>query len=291
VSGGVLERIRALMPQMPEVQRMLAGIVAADPAAASRMTIVELAELGQVSTGSITRLCRALGLSGYSELRLALASDSARTEPYSLAAHIGADVAPGDDIQQIAKVILANVSRAVTDSVNHVNLLDIERAAAKLTAARRVEIFGVGGSGVMAADLQQRLYRIGIPCWAWSDTHVALTGAALLGANDVVVVISHSGRTREVHDLVTEAASHGAFTIAVTDERRSPAAGNADLVLSTSVGDLGYRTEAIVARHAQLAVLDLLYVAMAQRTFEQTRDAIAVTAHAVSAYKEKPRKK
>lgn len=282
---GVVAKIRALLPRLPDVQRGLAEQLLNDPGAAAGMTIMELAEHCQVSTGSITRLCRALGLSGYSQLRLALASDSGRTYQDSLALAIGTDVAAEDDIKQIATVVSVNVGRAVSETIAALDLSDVDAAAERLVGARRVEVFGIGGSGVMASDFQQRVYRIGIPCWTWPDAHVALTGAALLGDGDVLVAISHSGRTREVGDVLAEAAAHGAYTIAVTDDRTSPVGAAADLVLTTSVGDLGYRTEAIVARHAQLVVLDLLYVAMAQRTFEQTRRAITITARAVQPYK------
>lgn len=44
-------------------------------------------------------------------------------------------------------------------------------------------------------------------------------------------------------------------------------------------------TESILARHAQPAVLDVLYVAVARRTFEQYREALAVTTEAVRPYK------
>ncbi|WP_020497408.1 MurR/RpiR family transcriptional regulator [Sciscionella marina] len=282
---GVSERLRAILPALPEVQRGIAELVLEDPAAASRSTIVELADACAVSTGSITRLCRALGLSGYSELRLGLASDSGRSYQDSLAATIGTDVSAEDDLAQIATVVSANVGHAVTESVTKLNLTDIDTAAGRLASARRVQIFGTGGSGVMANDFQQRAYRIGVPCWTWADTHLALSAAALLGNRDVLLAISHSGHTRDVYDVLTEAGDKGAFTIAVTDDAQSPIGTQARLVLTSSVGDLGYHTEAIAARHAQLVVLDVLYVAVAQRTQQQTRAAITATAAAVSGYK------
>lgn len=283
---GISDRLRALAPGLPEVQHGIAELILDDPAAAARMTIVELAEACGVSTGSITRLCRALGLSGYSELRLALASDSGRASQASLAAAIGTDVAADDELGQIAAVVSANVGHAVSETVTKLDLRDIDTAAEQLINARRVIIFGTGGSAVMAEDFQQRAYRIGVPCWTWSDTHLALSASALLGPGDVLLAISHSGRTKDVHDVQAEAAHHGAFTVAVTDDPASPVGSAAALVLVSSVGDLGYHTEAIAARHAQLVVLDVLYVAVAQRTFEQTRNAIAATAGAVRPYKQ-----
>lgn len=284
-ASGVVERIRGLLSTMPDAQRSLAELVLDDPAAAARMTILELAQVCRVSTGTITRFCRALGLNGYAALRIALASDSGRIGRDAWAANIGADVTEGDDIRRVAGVISANVGHVVSQAIANLDLTDVDRAAAALAAARRVVVYGVGGSGATASEFQQRLYRIGVPAWADTDVHVALTGAALLGRGDVVVAITHSGRTREVCDLVEQARSRGASTVAVTNDRESTVAGRAEVVLATSVHDVGFGTETIVARHAQLAVIDLLYVAIAQRTFEQTREAMATTAAAVLPYK------
>lgn len=59
----------------------------------------------------------------------------------------------------------------------------------------------------------------------------------------------------------------------------------AGLVLATGVREVGFTTEGLLGRHAQLAVLDLLYIAVAQRMFEQYREALAVTTEAVHRYK------
>jgi DNA-binding MurR/RpiR family transcriptional regulator len=283
--SGVIERIRGLLPAMPDAQRSLAELVLGDPAAVARMTILELADRCGVSTGTITRFCRALGMTGYASLRIALASDSGRTARGTWAENIGADVAEGDDIRQVANVIAANVGHVVTQAITNLDLAEVDRTAAVLAAARRVEVYGVGGSAATASEFQQRLFRIGVPAWTHTDAHQALTGVALMGRGDVVVAISHSGRTREVCDLVDEAAARGAATVAITNDVGSALARRAEVVLATSVREVGFTTETIMGRHAQLAVLDLLYVAIAQRTFDQSREAMAATAQAVLSYK------
>jgi DNA-binding MurR/RpiR family transcriptional regulator len=283
--SGVIERIRMLLPTMSVAQRSLAELVLTDPAAAARMTILDLAERCGVSTGTITRFCRTLGIDGYASLRIALASEGGPVGRGTWAASIGSDVTEGDDIQQVADVISTNIGHVVREAISNLDLADVERAAGLLAAARRVEVYGIGGSAATASEFQQRLFRIGVPAWTHLDAHVALTGVALMGRGDVVVAISHSGRTREACDLVAEARSRGAMTIAITNDPESPVAQLAELVLATVVREVGLRTETIMGRHAQLAVLDLLYVAIAQRTFEQSKEAMAVTAHAVQRYK------
>ncbi|WP_433256340.1 MurR/RpiR family transcriptional regulator [Streptosporangium sp. CA-135522] len=283
---GIVDRIASLASSMPEAQRAIAELVLADPGAVARLTILDLADRCGVSTGSVTRLCRALGLNGYAELRLALASDSGRTRAEPWSASIGADVAEDDGIQRIAEVVSAAITQAAVETVSRLDLEAADRASTMLATARRVWAFGAGGSSTVASELQQRLYHIGVPAWTSTDTHIALSGAALLGPGDVVVAISHSGRTKEVIDLVTEAMIHGAATIAICNDPASPLAARAELTLLTRIRQTGFRTEALATRHGQLAVVDVLFIAVAQRTFEQAGETMAAAQQAVQPYKE-----
>jgi DNA-binding MurR/RpiR family transcriptional regulator len=283
---GVVERIRGLMPGLPEAQRATARLILDDPAAVARMTILDLADACRVSTGSITRFCRTLGLPGYAALRIALAADTGRSERETWQANMGTQISESDDIRQVAGAITAGVHHVVGETLSRLDLAAVDQAASAIAGARRVEICGSGGSGAMAAEFQQRVYRIGVPAWSWSDTQVALTGAALLGPQDVLVALSHSGRTREVTDLAVEAASRGATTVAITNDTGSPLARRVDLVLSTTVRSDGPSHHTILSRHAQMAVLDLLYIAVAQRTYDQSTEAMAATTEAVRPYKQ-----
>jgi DNA-binding MurR/RpiR family transcriptional regulator len=281
-TGSVVDQIRGLLPELPGAQRTLAELIVNDPARIAHMTIVELSELCGVSTGTVTRLCRLLGLSGYSALRIALAADAPRTTRGTWDGEIGIDITEDDDIDRVARGIANNLQHVVEQALQHLDLAAVARAADLISAAGRIVVGGVGGSGTVASELQQRLYRIGIPVWMWSDTHVAMTGTALLAKDDVLVVFSHSGQTQEMCDLLAEARRREAATVAITNSARSAVGYRADLVLATEVPQLGFHTEAILARHAQLAVVDLLYVIVAQRSISQTRRAMAVTAEAVT---------
>lgn len=272
---------------MPGAQRALAELVLADPDAVSHMTIVALAGRCGVSTGSVTRLCRALGLRGYPELRIALAADSGRIKAEPWSSTMGADVSEDDDIPRVAEVVRAAIRQAVGDTIGGLDLDAVGRAARALAAARRVWVFGIGGSGTVASELQQRLHPIGVPAWATLDPHLAVSGAALLGPRDALVGISHSGRTRETIDVLAQAASSGATTIAVTNDAASPLAGQASIPLITVVRQAGLRTEALSSRHGQLAVIDLLFIATAQCAVEQASRSVRTAQQAVAPRKER----
>ena len=175
---------------------------------------------------------------------------------------------------------------ACADAAMLVSMLHhVEDPAAAIAEAKRVEIFGLGSSGTAAREMAFRLERIRVPVWHRTDSHTALTNAALLGPGDVAIGLSHSGRTREAIETLAEAADHGALTVAVTSFGRSPLAEVADVVFTTSVHETTFRVAALSALHSQLLVLDLIYVAVAQRTYERTAEALELTVRAVEAHR------
>lgn len=262
--GSTVERIREMLPGMPAAQRTLAELILADPAGVARTTILDLSERCGVSTGSITRLCRALGLSGYAALRIALASDphAPRRGPWDGALCVDAD----DGIDHVAEAVAHCVGRIVAEAIAHLDLTDVERAAKLTASAARVIVSGVGGSATVASELQQRLYRIGVPTWDWSDPNVALTGIGVARPGDVLILFSHSGRTEEAVAMATEARDRAVTTIAVSNDRTSPLAELADIALVTGVSEAVFQHEGALARHAQLAVVDLIHITVARTT-------------------------
>jgi DNA-binding MurR/RpiR family transcriptional regulator len=277
--GSTVERIRAMVPAMPAAQRTLAELILADPAGVARTTILDLSERCGVSTGSITRLCRSLGLSGYADLRIALASDASTPRRGTWAGEVGIDA--DDGIEKVAEVVARGVGRVVEEAIGHLDLAGVERTARLASVAGRVLISGVGGSATVASELQQRLYRIGVPSWDWSDPHVALTGIALTVPGDVLILFSHSGRTEELVAMATEARNRPVTAVAVTNDPGSPLAELADIALVTGVSQLGFGHEAALSRHAQLAVVDLIYITVARIALDRTTRAMAATAEAV----------
>lgn len=277
----VRSRIRGLMPQLSGASRRIGQAVIADPATVSVSSITELALRSGTSSASVTRFCHTLGFATFGEFRVSLAADLAHQAGAGWELDVGATIAPTDPMSRVVAVIRALGTATINDTIAQLDIATLDTAAAAIATARRVDFFGIGGSGTLAAELQQRLHRIARPSWFSQDPHAALTSAALLGPDDVLVAFSHSGRTTEVVDVVSEASRHGATTIAVTNFPRSPVGLTADLVLTTTVQDATFGPETIAARHAALIVIDCLYIAVAQRTYEHTSEAFRRTTAAV----------
>ncbi|MQA88183.1 MAG: SIS domain-containing protein [Streptosporangiales bacterium] len=278
---GVSARVRALRPRLTGALRRVADEVLEDPAGVARTTILELAERSETSPATVTRFCRVVGLRGYADLRLAVAAETGRLANAEWEADIGREIRPDDPLGSVLRTIVATDTRAIQDTAAQLDLDLVDRVVAAVVAAGRIDIYGMGSSGAIAAELQGRLHRVGIRVWAWSDVHAGLTSAALLAPGDVAVGVSHSGRTRETVDMLAEAAGSGATAIALTGFPHSPLTEVADLVLTTASHETRLHPDALAVRHSQLTVLDLVYVAVAQRIYDRAARSFAVTARAV----------
>ena len=253
----------------------MAELVLADPAAAARSTIVELAERSGTSPATVTRFCRALGFDGYAELRL---GHRRRDRPGRAAGgwtvDIGREIQPTDPLERVLGQIMAADTRAMHDTAS---LLDLARGRAG-RGGHRPAPTGSTSSAPAAAPWSAR--RCSSACTASASPRgpgpTCTTGwpaPRCCGAGDVALGISHSGQTRETIEMLAEAGSRGATTIALTSFPRSPLAELADIVLLTATQATTFRPDALSARHPQLVVLDLLYIAVAQRTHERAHAA------------------
>ena len=273
-------RIRALMPTLAPAERRVAERVIADPTAVAASTISSLARDCQTSETTVIRFCRAVGFTGYPALRLALAAENGRSGADSR--ELTGDIAADDDLDKVVAKIAFADARAVEETAQQLDIYALHQVIDALVAAPRVDVYGVGASGFVALDFQQKLHRIGRVAFAWTDPHMALTSAALLTKGDVAVAISHSGATEDTLQALELAQRSGATTVALTNFPRSPLAAGADHVLTTAARETTFRSGATASRLAQLTVVDCVFVGVAQRTFETTQRALEVTHAAVA---------
>lgn len=280
-SAEVLVTLRGIAATLvPSLQRVAERILD-DPSRAAAETISELARGAATSEATVLRLCRQLGIRGYRELRVALAAESGREQALSDTRGVGGDIGRTDDLDTVIDSVTFADQQAIADTARTIDRAALATAVDLVAGARRVDLVGVGASAVVALDLQQKLHRIGLIAFAWSDTHAALTAAALLGPADVMIGVSHTGATRDTAEAIEEAAAHGASTVGLTSAPRSPLALLVDVLLVTAARETTFRSGATSSRIAALSVVDVLFVAVAQRRYDASVRALESTRSAV----------
>src|SRR5256885_14866776 len=127
VADGALVRVRSRLGEFTGALQRVAEQVLTDPAGAARATIVELAERSGTSPATVTRFCRALGLDGYADLRLSIASETGRAARQSgWTVGIGREIQPDDPLDRVLHQIMAADSHALTDTAALLDLRQVE---------------------------------------------------------------------------------------------------------------------------------------------------------------------
>lgn len=278
----VLVRMRSALPQLQPAEHRVAEVVLRDPAGAAHLSITELAERAETSVATVARFSHSVGFGGYPQLRLALAGAAARESALGgPTRQPPSDLNEAETTEDIVAAIVHHEVRALQETAEHLDLSALDAAVAAVAAAPRVEIFGIGASGLVGTDLQYKLVRAGRVALCWAEFHAAMTAAVLLGPADVAIGISHSGSTQDVVETLAAAKKAGATTIAITNFSGSPIVEHADIVLTTAARETAFRSGALASRTAQLAVVDFLFVGVARSSLEATTEALRRTHEAV----------
>lgn len=286
--GALAAKVRTMAPSMTRSMQRVAETVAHDPAGCARLTVTGLAERTGTSEATVVRTSRLLGYPGYRDLRLALAGLAAQQESGAAPA-VTADIAVDDPVGDVVAKLALDEQQTLADTAATLDPTQVEAAISALVAARRVDVYGVGASNLVSQDLAQKLLRIGLVAHAHADPHLAVTTAVQLGAGDVAVAVTHSGRTVDVIEPLRVAFDQGATTIAVTGRPDGEITQYADHVLTTSTArESELRPAAMSSRTSQLLVIDCLFIGVAQRTYEQTAPALSASYEAL-AHRHTPR--
>ncbi|MCZ2401679.1 MurR/RpiR family transcriptional regulator [Paenarthrobacter sp. Z7-10] len=283
---GVVNRIQAKLPEMPAAMAKIAAFLLEQPQAPLELSIMELAEQTGTSAATVTRFCRLIGYAGYVPFRVGIAADVGRSDAReSWKADIGRAFGPDDSPRDVLSTLMNAHTRSLQETASLMDLVLMKKIARRIALSTHVDIYGIGGSAVMAKEMQSRLYRVGINTHHWSEVHAGLTSAAIQDQSCVAVGISNTGRTEETIQMLRQAGAAGALTVALSNNPDSPLAEAADLQIITSVHEQFLQPDDLSAKHVQLLVLDLLYLLVAQENFGQSTTKLAASAIAVSAHR------
>ncbi|WP_350348988.1 MurR/RpiR family transcriptional regulator [Agromyces sp. G08B096] len=270
MSPDVLSGVRQALPRLSSSEARVAEAIIDDPSLVVDLTITDLARRCGTSLSTVARFCQTLGYTGYREFRMAVASavsrEQAERDRFGLAE---SDISPDDAATEVIAKIAFQETLAIEQTAQGLDATALDRVADAIASARHVDLYGFGASGLTAQDLQQKLARIGVSAACSVDIHLALVSAALRAPGDVAIAVSHTGETTETLDALQVARGAGAFTVAVTNSPESPIAEAADVVLATHARESSYRMGAMSSRIAQLALVDFLFVRVAQRRHDE----------------------
>ena len=257
----MLDRIKASLPSLAPAEQRVARLVLGNPRAFASLPVAELADRAHVSKPTVVRFCRSVGYDGLTDFKRKLVGSVSEGVPF-IHRSVDADDKAGD----IMVKVIDNTVAAFLKYRNEASTGAIEKAAQMLVqtyrTGKRIEFYGVGNSGIVAQDAQHKFFRLGIHTIAHSDGHMQVMSASMLGPGDCVVVISNSGRTRDLMDACDIARRNGATTIVIT-ATGSPLASAGHIHLSADHPEGFDNYSPMVSRLLHLLIIDILTTCVA----------------------------
>jgi RpiR family carbohydrate utilization transcriptional regulator len=263
----ILERVKAALPALPPAEQRVAKLLLADARSFASLPVAELAERSHVSKPTVVRFCRSVGYDGLADFKLKLAGSVNEGVPFVHRA-VDEDDKPGDLIVKVVDNAVAALLQYRNDAASHAFERAISALAEAAEHSRHIEFFGVGNSGIVAQDAQHKFFRLGVATGASSDGHVQLMSATMLGVGDCAVIISNSGRSRDLLDAAEIARKKGATTIIITASGSPLAAlGQApgQVLLAVDHPEDFDRYSPMVSRLLHLIAIDILTTGVALR--------------------------
>jgi RpiR family carbohydrate utilization transcriptional regulator len=262
----MLLTIQNALAHLSPSERRVGQWILDHPREAAGITLARLAGECQTSEPTVVRFCRHVGLRGFRELAIRL------TEALSTpAAFVHRDVGPNDSTSDAVTKVLDASIQSLIEMRSQLSSMPIEAAVRAMKSARQIAFAGLGASGHVARDASHKFFRLGIPCTSLRDTTMILQFAAIAQADDVIVLLSHTGRWQELARAAQLARERGATVIALTNPESDIAREAGLLFPCRLIEDTSVYTP-MSSRLAQLALLDAIQVALALAQGEVASD-------------------
>ncbi|CAI1595977.1 HTH-type transcriptional regulator HexR [Serratia marcescens] len=261
-----LDKIQSHLELLSKSERKVAEVILASPQTAIHSSIATLARMADVSEPTVNRFCRRLDTKGFPDFKLHLAQSLANGTPY-----VNRNVEEDDSVDSYTSKIFESVMASLDTVKANLDIAAINRAVDLLTQAKKISFFGLGASAAVAHDAMNKFFRFNIPVIYFDDIVMQRMSCMNSGEGDVVVLISHTGRTKNLVEMAHLARENDATVLAITS-RDTPLAQAATLPLLLDVPEDTDVYMPMVSRIAQLTLIDVLATGFTLRRGAKFRD-------------------
>ena len=254
----LLRHIKNTLPDLRKSEKIVGEFILADPKSIITMKTAEASSAMGISEPTLIRFCKALGVTGYQELKINLSQQLAADDYFVMY-----EIDQNDTIHELCEKVFDTTISEILNVRSQIDQNVLSDAIETLANAGRVEFYAFGGSAPVAMDGQHKFFRLKIPSSYISDPHIQFMSANSLGKDDVVVVISQSGTTSALIDSVKIVRKSGVKVIGIMPGN-TPLASICDYPLVINIGDNNRISKPHTSRIAYTAVIDVLTMGVAQ---------------------------
>ncbi|MGR5061608.1 MurR/RpiR family transcriptional regulator [Photobacterium sp. DNB22_13_2] len=247
-----LEKIQKNLDNFSKSERKVAEVILASPQTAIHSSIATLAKMADVSEPTVNRFCRRLDTKGFPDFKLHLAQSLANGTPY-----VNRNVEEDDGPDAYTSKIFESTMACLDVAKNSLDPMQVNRSVDLLTQAKKISFFGLGASASVAHDAQNKFFRFNIPVVCFDDIVMQRMSVINCSDGDVVVMISHTGRTKSLVEVARMARENGATVIGIT-AKDSPLDRECSISICLDVPEDTDVYMPMASRVVQMTVIDVL---------------------------------
>ena len=277
----LLVRIQERYSELRRSERIVADYLRDHVGERLDASITDFGRMLGVSEATVSRVSKALGYSGYPDMKLSMAAGAARGESF---ANIPTEIDEAD----APLAVSSKLASALTVSLRKTQaLLDAERLESAVNAmadARRIAFIGVGGAASVANEAEHLFIKAGANVSSHGDGYTQTLLAATMTFGETLVGISHTGTTKTVANALTVARKAGARTIAITSDPKSDVGKSAEITLATwhhASKQIPLYGDFLEGRICQLYLIDIIYLGFLFRKGDTAKQKLDATSLAL----------
>ncbi|WP_298440208.1 MurR/RpiR family transcriptional regulator [uncultured Ferrimonas sp.] len=261
-----IDKIQKNLANFSKSERKVAEVILAEPQIAIQSSIATLAKMADVSEPTVNRFCRRLDTKGFPDFKLHLAQSLANGTPY-----VSRHVESSDSPESYTSKIFESSMAALDSAKQSIDAQVVNRAVDLLTQGKQIYFFGLGASSAVAHDAQNKFFRFNVPVMCFDDALMMRMSCINASEGTVVVLISHTGRTKTLVEVAKLARENHAHVIAITS-KDSPLAREASVALTMDVPEDTDLYMPMASRLAQMVAIDVLATGFTLRRGIRFRD-------------------
>lgn len=259
ISHSCLIKFQSVYDDLKNAERKAADFCLSMPEFVNTATIGEVARCANCSEATFVRLAKRLGYSGYPELR----ENLLREDSEEIAHSVG--IKNPNDIRDITMSVFNSNILALNDTLNSLDFKCLNQTVEALLNAKHILFMASGDANIVAQSGASKLIRLGLPVYYSTDFDTQLVYLSQMSEKDVLICISHSGRTKNVCELAKSANKKKITVISLTNFPQSSLVKASDIILMTAAFAHDIMGETLAKRIPALCLLDTIYISILLR--------------------------
>lgn len=263
---------------LTNTETVIASFVLEYPRIVVNISLEEFSGQCHVSQASVIRLCKKLGVNGFSDFKVKLASELTSFALSGKSFSIDLPIPENATTEDIADIFYSLSLEALEHEYKTLKISDIKKAARLLNNAESIHIYGRGESLILGEDFHYKLLRIGFP--SILETINGFQEARSFNTTNnpnhkkTAIVISQYSNSLQLRYIIDELVTNNIpFILLTASENSRPYDKLAHVTLYVNSSEnRNKKLGSFTSRHAMLYILDCLFGELFNLNYKENKN-------------------